>query len=77
MSIGARKIGSSVAVVFCLMMLAGIFGDVRSALAQEACPLPAGETPPPVPSVTAQQVEDHTATLEQFAQAAKPKFPLI
>ncbi|MDE0045563.1 MAG: hypothetical protein OXU19_06835, partial [bacterium] len=76
MNTGAWKIGASVTVAFCLLMLAGIMADMRSALAQEACPLPAGETPPADPPVTAQQVEDGTATLAQFAQAATAQFEL-
>ncbi|MDE0207345.1 MAG: hypothetical protein OXP66_15135, partial [Candidatus Tectomicrobia bacterium] len=37
---------------------------------QEACPLPAGEAPPADPAVIAQQVEDGSATLAEFAEAA-------
>ncbi len=74
MNTGAWKIRASVAVAFCLVMLAGIVTDARSARAQEACPLPAGETPPADPPVTAQDVEDGTATLAQFAQAATAQF---
>ena len=55
-----------------LLVLAGVFSDVRpaSAQAQEACPLPAGVTPPS-PSVTAQQVEDGSASLMDFVLAAR------
>ena len=74
MNTGAWKIRASVAAAFCLLMLAGIVTDARSVRAQEACPLPAGETPPADPPVTAQDVEDDTATLEQFAQAATAQF---
>ena len=74
MTAGAWKIRASVAIVFCLLMLAGILADARPALAQEACPLPTGETPPADPPVTAQQVEDGSATLAQFAQAATAQF---
>ena len=41
------------------------------AQAQLACPLPAGVTPPATPAVTAQQVEDGTASLRDFALAAR------
>ena len=59
-----------------LLMLAGVLSDVRLALAdhpqeQEACPLPAGVTPPADPRVTAQQVEDGSATLKEFALAVR------
>ncbi|MCY4388353.1 MAG: hypothetical protein OXC18_14775 [Desulfurellaceae bacterium] len=55
-----------------LLVLAGVFSDARpaSAQAQEACPLPAGVTPS-APSVTAQQVEDGSASLMAFVLAAK------
>ena len=56
-----------------LLVVAGVFSDARLALAQtqEACPLPAGLTPPAAPPVTAQQVEDGSATLKEFALAVK------
>ena len=59
-----------------LFVLAGVFSDTRPALAdhpeeQEACPLPAGVTPPADPRVTAQQVEDGSATLKEFALAVR------
>ena len=74
MNTGGLRIRASVSVAFCLLMLAGVFTGGRPALAQEACPLPAGETPPADPSVTAQQVEDGSATLAAFAQAALAQF---
>ena len=40
----------------------------------EACPLPPGVTPPPDPSVTAQQVEDGSGNLKDFALAARDQF---
>ncbi len=56
-------------------LLAGVFTDVRPALAQTQipCPLPAGATPPADPAVTAQQVEDGSATLKDFALAARER----
>ena len=61
-----------------LLALAGVFSDARPALAQtqEACPLPAGMTPPPDPVVTAQQVEDGSASLRDFALAARDRLNL-
>ena len=55
-----------------LLVLAGVLSAARPALAQaqEACPLPAGVTPP-APRVTAQQVEDGTASLMDFALAVR------
>ena len=57
-----------------LLVLAGVFSN---ALAD--CPLPPGVTPPAEPSVTAQQVEDGSATLKDFALALKnhPEFSQV
>ena len=59
-----------------LLVLAGVFSAARPALAQtpEECPLPAGVTPPADPRVTAQQVEDGSASLPDFALAARDLF---
>ena len=59
-----------------LLVLAGVFSVARPALAQmeEACPLLPGTTPPADPSVTAQQVEDGTASLMEFARAARDQY---
>ncbi len=59
-----------------LLVLAGVFSDVRPALAQTPldCPLPAGVTPPADPPVTAQQVENGSASLMDFALAARDQF---
>ena len=56
-----------------LFALAGVFSDGRPAWGQtqEACPLPDGATPPPDPPVTAQQVEDGSGSLMDFALAAR------
>ena len=54
-----------------LLVLAGVFSNAPSALAD--CVLPPGATPPAVPSVTAQQVEDGSATLEDFVRAARDR----
>ena len=58
-----------------LLVLAGIFSDVRPAFAQAQleCPLPAGVTPPADPRVTAQQVEDGSASLMDFALAVRER----
>ncbi|MDE2789698.1 MAG: autotransporter domain-containing protein [Paracoccaceae bacterium] len=73
MDIVAWRIRISNSVVFCLLMLAVIFIDARVALAQEACPVPAGATPPEDPPVTAQQVEDGTGLLRDFALAVRDR----
>ena len=54
-----------------LLLLAGVFSVTRPAQAQEACPLPAGVTPPADPRVTAQQVENGSANLMDFVLAAR------
>ena len=58
-----------------LLVLAGVFADTRPALAQTPldCPLPAGVTPPADPRVTAQQVEDGSASLMDFALAVRER----
>ena len=59
-----------------LLVLAGVFSAARPALAQTQfeCPLPAGVTPPADPPVTAQQVEDGSATLMDFTLAVRDQF---
>ena len=59
-----------------LFALGGLVCDARPAFSQtnEACPLPEGVTPPADPRVTAQQVEDGSATLKDFALAARDRF---
>ena len=51
-----------------LLVLAAVFANARPALAQteDACPPPPGVTLPEKPSVTAQQVEEGSATLKEF-----------
>ncbi|MCY3772957.1 MAG: hypothetical protein OXG98_13185, partial [Gemmatimonadetes bacterium] len=62
-------------VVFGLLALDGVFTNMRPAHAQSRipCPLPEGATPPANPAVTAQQVEDGSATLEDFALAVRER----
>ena len=73
------KIRTFLFLVAGLFVLAGVFSDARPALAdhpqeQEACPLPPGVTPPAGPRVTAQQVEDGSATLKEFALAVRDRY---
>ena len=56
-----------------LLALAGILAGANHALAQDACPAPPGVTPPPQLSVTAQQVENGTASLRDFVLAARER----
>ena len=67
------KTGIASFLVAGLLVLAGISFDARpaSAQTQEACPLPPGVTLPADPTVTAQQVEDGSASLKDFALAAR------
>ena len=60
----------------CGLVLAGLFAGVGPAAAQAQgdCPVPAGVTLPEDPSVTAQQVEDGSAGLMDFALAAREQF---
>ena len=71
MKTGARK--NRTCLVSCLLMLAAICFDVHPALSQE-CPLSPGVTPFDPPRVTAQQVEDGSASLMDFAVAARDRF---
>ena len=59
-----------------LLLLASLFADARPAFAQAQldCPLPAGVTPPAPPRVTAQQVEDGSASLMDFTLAVRDQF---
>lgn len=61
-------------MAFCLALPVAVGFDVRPALAQEACPLPAGGDPLPEPPVTAGEVEDGSASLMDFAVAAIAQF---
>ena len=72
MKLGSSKIRVSSLAVAGLLVLAGTASDGRDALAQtqDECPLPAGVERPADPPVTAQQVEDGSATLEEFTLAA-------
>ena len=56
-----------------LLVLAGVLPGAHraSAQTQEACLPPAGVIPPPAPRVTAQQVEEGSASLEDFALAVR------
>ena len=55
-----------------LLVLASVFFNVPSA--QANCQLPPGVTPLADPSVTAQQVEDGSGSLKEFALAARERF---
>ena len=63
---------ASMVPVVGILVLAGVFSNPHPALA--ACPLPPGVTPPPDPPATAQQVEDGSANLMDFALAARDQF---
>ena len=55
-----------------LLVLAGVFSNTHPALAE--CEPPPGATPPADPRVTAQQVEDGSATLMDFTLAVREQF---
>ena len=64
--------------LFCVVALlawAGLSSDARLSLAQsrEACPLPVGVTPVALPRVTAQQVENGTGSLMDFALSSRDR----
>ena len=66
---------NALVVVSGVLVLYGVLTDARPALAQTqiSCPLPEGATPPADPAVTARQVEDGSATLEDFALAVRER----
>ncbi|MDE2888876.1 MAG: T9SS type A sorting domain-containing protein [Gemmatimonadota bacterium] len=57
-----------------LLVLASMLSNARHAAAQDPCPLPPGATAPPEPAVTAQQVEDGSASLADFGRATRDAF---
>ena len=61
-------------LVIGLLVFTGIVCVEGPAWAQLDCPLPAGVHPPAAPRVTAQQVEDGSASLTDFALAARDRF---
>ena len=71
MNTGAWTIRASAAL--CLLMLVFLVAGTRTALAQEACPLPPGATHPAEPTVTAQEVEDGTGSLQEFALSVRDR----
>ena len=75
MRTGTLPTPTSMILVVGLFVLAGVFSDLRPAFAQtqEACPLPAGATPVEAPRVTAQQVENGTGSLMDFALDARER----
>ena len=72
---GALVAATSLILASGLLVLAGIFSDARPAFAQAQleCPPPAGVTPPADPRVTAQQVEDGSASPMDFALAVRER----
>ena len=63
-------------LVVSLLMLVGILSNAHLALAQSqaACPLPASGTTVAPPHVTAQQVENGTGSLMDFALSSRDRF---
>ena len=76
MKAGTLPTLTSMMLVVGLLVLAGVFSDARPVLAQTQgrCGLPDGVTLPPDPPVTAQQVEAGSASLKDFALAARDQF---
>ena len=69
-----RKMGTCPTFAARSLVFAAIFLWVAPALAQQDCPLPDGVTPLADPAVTAQQVEDGSASLADFALAVRNVF---
>ncbi|MDE2845624.1 MAG: hypothetical protein OXO51_02835 [Gemmatimonadota bacterium] len=66
-----RPDGSVVSADF--IIGSGLYGRAPVTVAPDPCPLPDGVAPPPDPSVTAQQVEDGSASLRDFTLAARER----
>ena len=71
MKIGTRKSSTSLFSAVAVLVLAAVCFQGSPVAAQEACPLPAGVTPPPLPAVTARDVEEGGASLMAFSLAAR------
>ncbi|MYG01136.1 MAG: hypothetical protein F4173_02280 [Acidobacteriia bacterium] len=67
-------VSKSITSVVGLLVLASVLSNARQASAQEACPLTPGLVPPEGPRVTVQQVEAGSASLMDFALAARDRF---
>ena len=77
MKITTWKASRSLFLVANLLVLAAIGSDGRHVLAQvqDPCPLPPGvEAPSTPPAATAQQVEDGSGSLKQFALAVRDQY---
>ncbi len=57
-----------------LLALASVLSTAHHAEAQDPCPLPPGVTAPPDPAVTAQQVEEGSASLTEFGLSTRDAF---
>ena len=69
-----RKTRTCLSLALGVLVFAGTCFVVGPALAQLDCPLPEGVTPPAAPRVTAQQVEDGSGSLTDFALAVRDHF---
>lgn len=76
MTITQWKAGKTLFLVAGALVLAVICSEAQLALAQvrDPCPLPPGVEAPAVPRATAQQVEDGSATLMDFAVAVRDQY---
>ena len=74
MATATWKARKSLIPVIGLLALAGMASGAGPAWAQLECPLPEGVTPPAPLRVTAQEVEDGSASLADFALAAKQQY---
>ena len=70
----ARTFFTSASMILVVGLLALTGACINASPAQAACPLPPGVTPPDDPAVTAQQVVELGASLEEFALAARDFF---
>ena len=71
---GTLPTSASMILAVGLLLTWGLLADVRPALAQGDCVLPPGANPPAEPHVTAQQVEEGSASLMDFTLAGRDQF---
>ena len=79
MEIGTLSTSSSKMLFLVLLVLAGVFSGMHTASAQmhEPCPLSPGVVSPADPRITAQQVENGSANLMDFALIARDHFKRV
>ena len=74
MQVQALRAMKSMTRIIGPLLVIGLLSGSHHALAQEGCPIPPGVTPVGPPSVTAQQVENGSASMQDFTLAIRSQF---